>query len=114
MEGVMVLNTIETANYNWGWSNWYFLFLLPLTLGIYLTYFYWINRRRWKGKFQRNLGIILIIFSIVTPFIKSATHTITYDNTYQVLLDSSVEMETFRQDFEVIEQIGITYMVRQK
>lgn len=114
MDGVMILNTIETANYNWGWSNWYFLFLLPLTLGIYFIYFYWINRRHSKVRFWRNLGIVLIIFSITIPFVKAATHTITYDTTYQVLLDSNVEMETFRQNFEVLEQVGITYMVRQK
>lgn len=114
MDGIMILNTIATPVYSFGWNLWCWLLLIPFLLGAYLVHFTLKNQRRNISKIWGWVGSLLIILSMSTCYGVCSTQNKTYEYSYQVLIDNSVDMENFRTNYEIVNQIGITYVIRQK
>ena len=114
MGGIMVLNTIDIPSYSFGWNNWCWFLMVPIFLAIYFLYFRYINRRNRKTAKWGLIGFVLLILSLTIGLGVCSTENVTYQRNYQVLLDNSVDMEQFRSNYEIVEQVGITYVIRQK
>lgn len=114
MDGIMILNTINTPVYTFGWSNWCFLFSIPILLGVYLVWFGYLNRRFAKARRWASIGILMLALSVGACLGICSTENVSYDRTYQVIIDNNVDMIQFRANYEILEQVGITYIIRQK
>lgn len=114
MDGIMILNTISTPVYSFGWNGWCWL-LIPLALlAIYLIVFGHENRRFASARRWRTIGIVSLAAILGLGTAICSMENVAYEKTYQVLVDSSVDMEQFRANYEILEQVGITYIIRQK
>lgn len=117
MDGIMVLNSMVTPEYGFGWNNWCLLLIIPLLLGLYLILFWFVNRdnRRSNKAFKWGLiGLCIVALSLIIGLGICSCQNVTYDKTYQVILNNDVDMISFRENYEIIEQVGITYIVRLK
>ncbi len=114
MDGIMILNTITTPVYSFGWNFWCWALILPIIFAIYLIYFWYINRRHVRTRRWAWLGALIIAISLTVGIGVCSTENVTYDRTYQVIIDNTVDMVQFRQNYEILEQVGITYVIRQK
>ena len=114
MDGIMVLNTINTPSYSFGWNNWCWFLLVPVFLAIYFLYFRYINRHNRRTAKWGLIGFILLVLSLTIGIGICSTENVTYDRSYQVLINNDVDMEQFRNNYEILDQVGITYVIRQK
>ena len=114
MEGIMILNTISTPVYSFGWNGWCWALIPFIVLAIYLIIFGHENRRHASARRWRSFGIAALIVFLGLGATICSVENVQYEKTYQVLVDSSVNMESFRANYEIVEQIGITYVIRQK
>lgn len=114
MDGIMILNTIHTPIYSFGWNNWCFLFFIPILLAIYLILFGYANRRFVKGRRWACVGVLVLTLCVIFSIAICSVENMEYDTTYQVILDNEVNIEQFRANYEIIDQVGITYIIRQK
>ena len=114
MDGIMVLNTINTPNYSFGWNNWCWFLLIPIFLAIYFLCFRFINRHSRRAGKWGLIGFILLVLSLTIGIGVCSSENVTYDKSYQVLINNNVDMEQFRSNYEILDQVGITYIIRQK
>ena len=114
MEGIMVLNTINTPVYTFGWNNWCLLLIIPILIAIYLIIFAYSNRHFARARRWGLIGAIILALSLTFGIAICSTENVSYDRTYQVIIDNNVDMEQFRQNYEILEQVGITYMIEHK
>ena len=114
MDGIMVLNTIATPVYSFGWNNWCLLLILPIILAIYLIWFWYVNRDLYRARKWRTIGLALLIGSLALGTTVCANQNVREEYTYQVILNNDADMEWFRDTYEVVKQVGITYMVKHK
>lgn len=114
MEGIMVLNTIDTPVYAFGWNNWCFLLIIPILIAVYLITFAYSNRRLARARRWGVIGAIILTLSLTFGIAICSTENVSYERTYQVIIDNNVDMEQFRQNYEILEQVGITYMIKHK
>lgn len=114
MEGIMVLNTIITPIYSYGWNPWCLFFIIPILIGIYLTYFWLINRNKPKMKQWLYIGTMTISLSLGLASGICSHKNVSYDTVHQVIIDNGIDIVEFRNNYEIVEQVGITYMIRQK
>ena len=114
MEGIMILNTITTPVYSFGWNNWCWVLLPFILLAIYLIAFGHKNRRHASARRWRSFGIVALVGFLCLGTAICSVENVQHENTYQVLVDNTVDMEQFRANYEILEQVGITYIIRQK
>lgn len=114
MEGIMILNTITTPVYSFGWNGWCWALIPFAVLAIYLIIFGHENRRHASARRWRSIGIVALTGILCLGTAICSVENVQHEKTYQVLVDSSVDMENFRANYEIVEQIGITYVIRQK
>ena len=114
MEGIMILNTISTPVYSFGWNGWCWALIPFAVLAIYLIIFGHENRRHASARRWRSIGIVALAGILCLGIAICSVENVQHEKTYQVLVDSSVDMESFRANYEIVEQIGITYVIRQK
>ena len=114
MDGIMILDTIRTLIYSFGWNNWCFLFFIPILIAIYLILFGYANRRFSRGRQWACVGFLMLVLCIVFSIGICSTENMEYDTTYQVILNNEVDIEQFRTNYEIIDQVGITYIIRQR
>ena len=114
MDGIMILDTIRTPIYSFGWNNWCFLFFIPALIAIYLILFGYANRRFSRGRQWACVGFLMLVLCVAFSIGICSTENMEYDTTYQVILDNKVDIEQFRTNYEIIDQVGITYIIRQR
>lgn len=114
MEGIMILNTITTPVYSFGWNGWCWALIPFAILAIYLIIFGHENRRYASARRWRSIGIIALVGILSLGTAICSVDNVKHEKTYQVLVDSTVDMEQFRANYEILEQVGITYIIRQK
>ena len=114
MDGIMVLHSFTKPIYSFGWNNWCLLFILPIIFSIYLIFFWWANRDKVNTIIWGRVGVITLITCITLGTMICSTNNVKHERYYQVLVDNFVDMEEFRQNYEIIEQVGITYIIQQK
>lgn len=112
MEGVMILNTITTPVYSFGWNGWCWAFLPFILLAVYLIAFGHKNRRHASARRWRSFGIAVLVGILCLCATICSVETVVHEESYQVLVDNSVDIEQFRTNFEILDQLGITYIVK--
>ena len=86
----------------------------PCFPAIYFLYFRYINRHNRRTAKWGLIGFILLVLSLTIGIGICSTENVTYDRSYQVLINNNVDMEQFRNNYEILDQVGITYVIRQK
>ena len=114
MEGVMILDTITTPVYSFGWSGWCWALIPIALLAIYLIIFGHENRKYASARRWRCIGIIVFVVSLWVGIGICSVDNVKHEKTYQVLVDSTVNMEQFRANYEILEQVGITYIIKMR
>lgn len=110
MDGVIILQTIEKCSWTWGWS-WWGLILALIGIGSLFIAIVFIC----DGGGGEFAPITLTIVSIIGAFVmfSTAKGDKTW-NQYQVLVDESVSMTEFLENYEIIKTEGITLWVEDK
>lgn len=106
-----ILQTVEIVEKTWGWS-WLGFAIGVLAIGSMIAFFSFDT----DGDVPMaalSLLFCLILF-IASGFIFSHTKEKDRYNKYQVLLDDSVSVNELYENYEVIEQEGITFWVEDK
>jgi hypothetical protein len=114
MEGIMILNTITTPVYSFGWNGWCWALIPFILLAIYLIAYGHKNRRHVSARRWRSFGVAALVGILCLGTAICSVENVRHENIYQVLVDSSVKMEEFRANYEIVEQVGITYMIKVK
>ena len=114
MEGIMILNTISTPVYSFGWNGWCWALIPFIMLAIYLIIFGHENRKHASARRWRSIGIVALIGILSLGTAICSVENVAYEKTYQVLVDNTVDMEQFRATYEIVEQVGITYVIKVK
>ena len=114
MDGIMILDTICTPIYSFGWNNWCFIFFIPALIAIYLILFGYVNRRFSQSRKWILIGLLMLIICVAFSLGICSVENVEYDTTYQVILNNEVDIEQFRANYEIIDQVGITYIIRQR
>lgn len=113
MEGVTILQTFAHEASTWGWSYWFCVpILVCIVCGVCMVF---------AGTAEKPNGTIVTICMLGVLFSAFLTIGIAKDYTklpteytYQVLLDKTVNMTEFAQRYEILEQQGITYIIKEK
>ena len=106
-----ILQTIEIVEKTWGWS-W-----LGFVVGIFaitlMIAFFFYSADGDAGPAYSSLILCVILFIVSVLTFSNAKEKDRY-NKYQVLLDDSVSVNELYENYEVIEQEGITFWVKDK
>ena len=114
MSGIEILAIEEIGvEFAFNWMAFFITFgailVIFLLFGIYMSV-------HWDDWFQLSVGIILgIILGIVFGFSTGVgLHTpTTYENQYKITISDEVSMNEFTEKYEIIDQEGKIYTVRE-
>lgn len=107
MDGVTILQTIEVAQYGWGWNWWA---IIPIIAAIALLIVSFITFDDGGGFLGFFVGLLVVI---AVDFCMDAKELPpTYQ--YQVLIEDNVNMNDFLDKYTIVEQQGITYIIEIK
>ena len=115
MNGVVILNEIEAVvSYTWGFSP-YGIFLIILgiiSIGIAI-YFGIKNKTKDKNtKLLSKAGVIVALVPILMGTISFMTGKTIAETQYEIYMPGEVNMVEFNERYEIIEQRGLIYTVR--
>lgn len=102
-----ILQTVEIVERTWGW-NWFGFILGVLAIALMIAYS--IS----DGNCDIGIGFLCFILFIISGVIFATAKEKDSYNKYQVLLDDSVSVNELYENYEVIEQEGITFWVEDK
>ena len=111
MEGVLILNTFEVAEYAAGWT-WWALIPIAITIGCFILSCYFHDNADTSGTLLFAF-IAMICTGICCSIICSAKE-LPPKTHYQVVIDKDVNFVEFTNKYEVIEQEGAIYTVVEK
>ena len=108
MEGITILQTVVEKHYTWGFSQ-LGLFCVIAAIGIFILCLI-VD----EGSLVQ-LGVCgAFILGLVGVFIFSAGKELPDTYLYQVIVDDSVPISVFTENYEIKSQEGITYWVVEK
>lgn len=106
-----ILQTVEIVEKTWGW-NWLGFAIGVLAIGSMITFFLFDND---GDAAMAALSLFLcIVLTVASALVFANTKEKDRYNKYQVLLDDSVSVNELYENYEVIEQEGITFWVEDK
>ena len=116
MNGVEILATEEVAI---AWASWNWKgFLLVVGLAFVITAIFSIVAGIKDGK---EIGIIVFLASFIissglfgTLVALTTGEPIEYETQYKVVIDDSVSMNEFAEKYEIVDQDGKIYVVRER
>ena len=106
-----ILQTVEIVEKTWGW-NW-LGFVIGILAIVLMIAFFFFDADGDVAMASLSLLLCLVLF-IASGFIFSHTKEKDRYNKYQVLFDYSVSVNELYENYEVIEQEGITFWVEDK
>ena len=106
MQGVEILSTFEYIT-KYGWNPWIFAVFLGITaLAAFVLYFA-----------KKEDFILVIIFGLLVSTMVSSpvfgTAPKEYETRYKVIIDDTVSLNEFFETYEIIDQDGKIYIVRE-
>ena len=122
MDGVTILNTIEDAQYSFGWWKMSTIFAgcaaAALICVIVLIYYHKymsdrgvaLKMKAYKIALRSCLAALIILIGCTVGSCFFAHKMVCYD--YQVLVGDEVNFNDFMERYEIIDKQGITYIVR--
>ena len=108
-----ILQTFTETSYTWGWSWWLTIPILVIILcgtGMVLA----ATVEKPNGFVVCICFIGALIAGVVVVCMARYQTALPTKYTYQVYLDETVNMIEFAKKYEIIEQQGITYIIREK
>lgn len=111
MDGVTVLNVIENPVYTF---QWWVMPIILLILGIFfivviIALSIWMQD---SGGIPL-VGITVLVFGVLISLSGSCMPTDYYD-TYEVTIEDTVSLKEFNEKYEIIDQHGQIYEVRER
>ena len=101
-----IIQVIEIANYTWGFS-WIGLLLACLSVILFVLC---IVNEWYSSVFGAMLAMLIFLSIIFFATGKELEPTIQY----QVVLNNSMTVEELYEEYEIIEQKGISYIIQEK
>ena len=122
MAGVTILDTIEQVSYSWAFTRLamvfvFFALLVTVALLISVNYKRYMNRRGEKSRTDPRFNGICaaLLVTCLMGFLFSCRFGEKHvAKTYQVLLEDDVIISEFREHYEILDEQGITYIVRER
>lgn len=114
MTGVEILATEEVAE-TFGWSWPVFLIIFGIVV-IFTTVFAGISCRTelGNGSFLFGATIGILMGALLGSVCASKANAMGYETQYKVIIDNSVSMNEFNEKYEIIDQEGKIYTVRER
>lgn len=113
IDGITILQTFVETSYTWGWSWWLTIPILVIVMCGTLMVFVATSQKP-SGVIIWICFICIALAGIVSVGMAKNQTELPVKYTYQVLLDEHVNMKEFAKRYEVLEQQGITYIIREK
>lgn len=113
MEGVVILETFQHYSIAAGWTNWCFL---PLLFIIFCAALIIIGAKYgWPEFIIYGCGAIplAIAGSIFFGLFMNGRQVLEYE-TYKVAIEDFVDMEEFEKRYEIIDERGNNYIVKER
>lgn len=113
MEGVVILETFQHYSVAMGWTNWCFLPLIAIIICIGII---WLGADcEWPEFIIYGFGAIplAIAGSIFMGMFMTGRQVFEYE-TYKVSVADFVDMEEFEQRYEIIDERGNNYIVKER
>lgn len=113
MDGVTILQIFSETSYTWGWSSWFLIPILVCILcgtGMVLA----ATSQKPNGFVVCICFIGVFVAGLCTTCMAAKQTQLPTKYTYQVLLTEEVNMTEFAQRYEILEQQGITYIIKEK
>lgn len=111
MEGVTILNTIEVITSTWGFSIAGLLFAIVALLILIGTIFSIIKD---EGLEASVFGLITGISVFISLMCFGTANEYFDYYKYQVIIDDSVSLTEFMEKYEILDQEGLIYTVKEK
>jgi hypothetical protein len=132
MSGITILNTFETImSYKpqWSWTAFAIAFVFFLLASIFATAFL-INTdtigkkyaRKWKKYYIFNIKLIrgtiivliTLIGSLAAGYLYEDKQPDVIETRYEVLISDNISFKEFHASYEVLEQRGEIYVIRER
>ena len=111
MEGVTILNTIEVMASTWGFSIVGLIIAILSLLFLIGIIFSIIKNEVFITSFLSMLVVFDVLISIMC-FSSANEYFDHYE--YQVIIDDSVSLVEFTEKYEILDQEGLIYTVKEK
>ena len=115
MNGVVILNEIEAVvSYTWGFSLGGILLIILGIISIGIAIYFGIkNKTKDKNtKLLSKAGVIVALVPILMGTISFMTGKTIAETQYEIYMPGEVNMVEFNERYEIIEQRGLIYTVR--
>jgi len=111
MNGIVVLNKIEAViGYTWGFSGWA-LFATITGFGLAIAALYEYIKKKDKTSFISNIIVSLALIVLAIPSFASAKEIT--EEQFEIYMPAEVNMADFNERYEIVEQRGLIYTVRE-
>ena len=111
MEGITILNTIEVMASTWGFSIMGLIVAIVTLFILIGTIFSLI--KDWR--LEAFLLILLVISGVFVSLMCFNTANEYFDYyKYQVIIDDSVSLTEFMEKYEILDQEGLIYTIKEK
>ena len=122
MAGVTILDTIEQVSYSWAFTRLAMVFavfalLVTVALLISVNHKKYINCRGGKSRTDPRFNaicVVLLVTCLMGLLFSCRFGEKQVTETYQVLLEDDVVISEFREHYEILDEQGITYIVRER
>lgn len=113
IDGITILQTFTETSYTWGWSWWLTIPILVIVMCGTLMVFVATSQKP-NGTIIWICFICIVLSGIISLGMAKNQTALPIEYTYQVLLDENINMKEFAQRYEILEQQGITYIIKEK
>lgn len=113
MEGVRLLNTVEIVDNTVNWITFWIVGLLALFGSVIFVY------KMATKQHDNSWYLILLLFAVLSFGVGAICGLLTGDQYveevhYKVLLDENVDMQSFLDTYEIIEQEGHILTIKER
>jgi uncharacterized protein YcfJ len=113
MNGVEILSSTEAVTESI--ADWWFaglVYLAIILIGGIMGFF--LGKREGDCAFLGCLGGALVGLFIWSAIVVASTEPTTYETQYKVTIDDSVSMNEFLDKYEILDQEGKIYIVKER
>ena len=111
VEGITILNTIEVMGSTWGFSI-VGLIIAILTLFILIGVIFGIIKN--EGPEAVLLSLLAVLGVLISLMCFGTANEYFDYYKYQVIIDDSVSLTEFMEKYEILDQEGLIYTVKEK
>ena len=117
MTGVEILSSAEAvaARANWNWSNFWITIAVVFVIAVIAGVIFSIEEDDPVAFLIMFLAVFIVGGGVLGPFVgKISGEPISYETHYKVTIDDSVSMNEFLDKYEILDQEGKIYTVKER